>query len=234
MASFAAGPDFFKTPEGGATFAFTNSLPIPDHFFGRGSKRHIGVIHFQGKPLDSFTDARTGKKYSTGGADTVVLRERDVTIEGNAGSGTTPIELVALSLTSTKQIEVEIGNKKHKFHVHATVSKKKRSTGTMTFKQTSAGRGVFTSELNVVPLFTFVGEGGEEKHLDLAEIEVPAEKAAAFKQLGTLVASDVPWEQGSQGGQETGKVARAAIAIGEAVVHTAPTHIHEALPYEPE
>ena len=102
MATIKAGPDFFETIEDGTTFVFTNYARIPEHFFGQGSKSFLGAVQFRGDPLSGYTDQRTGKKYSTGSADTVVVREQDVTIKGNSGSSTTPIELVALSLTSSK------------------------------------------------------------------------------------------------------------------------------------
>src|ERR1700761_2747998 len=200
-------------------FVFTNYAWIPEHFFGQGSKSFLGAVQFRGDPLRGYTDQRTGKKYSPGSADTVVVREQDVTIKGTSGSSTTPIELVALSLTSTKPIEVDMGHRKHKWHVRLTLSKSKRSTGTMTITQTSANGGVYASELNVVPLFTFVGQGGEEKPLDFGQMEIPREKAPLFKQLTTLTASDVAWELGPEEAQQGAEAPAASFVIPELVSH---------------
>jgi hypothetical protein len=54
------------------------------------------------------------RRTSSAGVRRVVLREHDVTIQGNSGSGTTPIELVALSLVSSPGIEVDMGNRLRK------------------------------------------------------------------------------------------------------------------------
>ncbi|HEX3685319.1 MAG TPA: hypothetical protein VHU83_22490 [Bryobacteraceae bacterium] len=218
MATIPAGPDFFETKEEGTAFPFTNYARVPEHFFGQGSKPFLGVVRFRGEAVKSFTDP-SGNKYNTGTADTVVLRKQDVSIAGNSGSGTTSIELVVLSLVSSKAIEVEIGNKKHKWQVRLTVSKSKPSTGSMTITQTSASGGVWASELNVVPLFTFVGPGGEEKQLDFGQMQIQKEKEPLFKQLNTLMASDVAWQFGSEEGGQASSSAAKTFVIPESVVH---------------
>jgi hypothetical protein len=163
MTTIRAGYDLFETMEGGANATFPNGLPIPAGFFDPDSEPFMGIIEFQGVPIREFTDPQTGRTHKTGHADTIVHRTRDAVISGNSGSATIPIELVRVTLRSSRPIEVKVGRRVQRWHVHMTLSSAVKSTGTMTISQTSATKGHFSSTLLPVPLFRFERlSGGRE------------------------------------------------------------------------
>ena len=201
MSTITAGYDFFETPPGGADLNILHAFPIPADFFHKGSARFVGPIHFDGHPIGEFTDPRTGKKHKAGTTDTVVHRKSDVVIKGNSGSGTTEIELVRLSLRSSAPIEVQVGHHVQLWDVYVSQSSSKPSTGTMTITQTNDSGGHFAATFHVAPLIRFAARHGEERHLDIGALGVPAEKQALLVRLSVMEANEVPWEQSPPEGE---------------------------------
>src|SRR5580658_862992 len=192
MSTIPAGYDLLETIPGETHVIFPNALPIPADFFHKGSAPFTGTIHLEGYPIREFHDPRTRKKHKTGTTDTVVERKTDVTIKSVGGTGTTEIELVQLSLRGS--INVQVGSSTQVWDVHVSASHSKRSTGTMTFTQTSEHGGVFASELQVVAHFRFERRSdGAERHLDMGAMKIAEEKQALVARANTLTSSEVQW-----------------------------------------
>ncbi len=196
MSTIKAGLDLFETPAGTASFLIPSGMAIPAHFFHEGSVPFAGIIHFDGFPLRLVTDPRSGKKHKSGTADTAVFRKQDVTINSIPGSGTTEIELVQLSLRSSRAIEVQVGRGVQRWDVHVSVSSSRPSTWTMTITQTSAHGGIFAAEMHVWPLFRFERRSdGEERHLDMGALKFPDDKQELVVRLNTLQTSEAVWQE---------------------------------------
>jgi hypothetical protein len=227
--SVIAGTDFFQTPPGGANFQFPNFLQIPGDFFDKGSAPFTGLIEFQGVPIPEYTDPRSKKKYSTGGADTIIRRPQDAVIQGTSGSATIQIEMVALSLRSTSPIEVQVGNRVQRWEVYVSLSPSAPSTGTMTFTQTSASGGHFASQLQPVPLFHFVRSDGIEKTLDLGKMQIPDEKRALVTRLTTVESSEVPFVLTPAPGEVPAAAVTGNLAITQTIFHVGPHPVLKAV-----
>lgn len=95
------GVDLWMTVAGFAQASF-ESEPIPAGFFCPESKPFTGRIWFEGKPL------ATEPEGSLGSIDTVVRRLDDVEFDAR-GVGYTRLQLMALSLVSTRPLDTACG-----------------------------------------------------------------------------------------------------------------------------
>lgn len=137
------GVDLWMTVAGFAQTSFAAD-PIPAGFFCEGSQPFTGTVKFKGAPL---TVEPAG---SLGAIDTVVRRLDDAKFDAK-GEAVTRIQLMALSLVSTKPIETSCGN----YDVAVNLTGKQPVT-TMRIFQTDAFGGTYTAplELNVKAAFT--------------------------------------------------------------------------------
>ena len=95
------GVDVWMTVAGFAKTSFEEE-PIPAGFFCEGSKPFTGTVEFEGAPLAA------EPADSLGTVDTVVRRLDDAVFDSK-GEAKTRIQLMALSLVSTKPIETSCG-----------------------------------------------------------------------------------------------------------------------------
>jgi hypothetical protein len=181
----APGFDFFRTNAKTTSFQFREGSAIPAGFFAEGSSAFMGSVAFKGVPLGSFRDHKTGN------ADTIVERKSMPDLHSPfPSSGKTDVELVALSLQSTRPIKVQVGRKTQLWDVRVQLSPSRASTGTMQITQRNSRGGDASSELTVYPLLIFTRRGGnEEKRLDLGDPN-SADKGMAGL---TLRATGMPW-----------------------------------------
>ncbi|HEX9941976.1 MAG TPA: hypothetical protein VGG03_08170 [Thermoanaerobaculia bacterium] len=96
------GVDLWMTVAGFAQTSFA-SEPIPADFFCPGSQPFTGTIYFKGAPLAAEPAA------SLGAIDTVVRRLDDAAFDAK-GVAYTRIQLMALSLVSTRPVETSCGS----------------------------------------------------------------------------------------------------------------------------
>jgi hypothetical protein len=137
------GVDLWMTVAGFAQTSFASD-PIPAGFFCEGSQPFTGVVKFKGAPL---TVEPAG---SLGAIDTIVRRLDDAKFDAK-GEAVTRIQLMALSLVSTKPIETSCGQ----YDVAVSLTGKQPVTMMKIF-QTDAFGGTYTAplELNVKAVFT--------------------------------------------------------------------------------
>jgi len=137
------GVDLWMTVAGFAQTNFANE-PLPAGFFCEGSQPFTGTVKFKGAPL---TVEPAG---SLGAIDTVVRRLDDAKFNAK-GEAVTRIQLMALSLVSTKPIETSCGQ----YNVAVSLSGKQPVT-TMQIFQSDAFGGTYTAPLalNVKAVFT--------------------------------------------------------------------------------
>jgi hypothetical protein len=137
------GVDLWMTVAGFAQTSFADQ-PLPAGFFCESSQPFTGKVTFKGAPL---AVAPTG---SLGSIDTVVRRLDDAKFNAK-GEATTRIQLMALSLVSSKPIETSCG----KYDV-AVQLEGKQPTTTMRIFQSDAFGGTYTAPLalNVKAVFT--------------------------------------------------------------------------------
>ncbi|MFL6260221.1 MAG: hypothetical protein ACJ76Y_10960 [Thermoanaerobaculia bacterium] len=140
------GVDLWMTVAGFAQTSFA-SEPLPAGFFCEGSKPFTGTVKFKGAPL---TVEPTG---SLGAIDTVVRRLDDAKLDAK-GEAKTRIQLMALSLVSTKPIETSCGN----YDVAVSLTGKQPVTMMKIFQSDAFG-GTYSAplELNVKAVFTPAG-----------------------------------------------------------------------------
>src|SRR3954471_6128201 len=140
------GVDLWMTVAG---FAQTNfaAEPIPAGFFCEGSQPFTGAVKFKGAPL---TVEPAG---SLGAIDTVVRRLDNAKFNAK-GEADTRIQLMALSLVSTKPIETSCG----KYDVAVSLTGKQPVTMMKIFASDAFG-GTYSAplELNVKAVFTPTG-----------------------------------------------------------------------------
>jgi hypothetical protein len=154
----ATGIDLFTTPAGGSTHHNLSTTPIPGDFFGPGSDPFGGDIVYRGDPL--VTDPPNAL-YPT---DTIVRRNAPVSVP-TGGTGTVPIEIVALSLVSVAPITVTYngGGNAELWNVQVYLSSSQpQSPGFMSITRGPCGDGgTFTAMLPVQPrlVFTRVSDG---------------------------------------------------------------------------
>ncbi len=137
------GVDLWMTVAGFARTSFAAD-PIPAGFFCEGSQPFTGTVKFKGAPL---TVEPAG---SLGAIDTVVRRLDDAKFDAK-GEADTRIQLMALSLVSTKPIETSCGN----YDVAVSLIGKQPVTMMKIFQSDAFG-GTYTAplELNVKAVFT--------------------------------------------------------------------------------
>jgi hypothetical protein len=164
--SIPAGYDLFETDPAQTVFRFMDKTQIPANFFAPGSKPFTGDVEFGGIPIGTFHT-----KYA-GDADTVVQRKAAASVPGNGTpSSPVPIELVQLSLVSMAPIAVSVGSGTQLWDVHAALSSSRPSTGAMVIAKTAANGGLFQSQLQVYPKFTFTRlSDGAMKVLDVGAL----------------------------------------------------------------
>lgn len=215
------GLDYFHTVSPGTSFNFSGDLALPAGFFDEGSPRFAGRIPFKGVPLGSYREAKTGN------ADTVVAR-REMTQLGPKfpSRGSAQIELVALSLRSTKPIMVKVGGKTQIWDVKLALSQGRASSGKMEIVQTGARGGTFNSEFVVLPLLTFVRRSDKaERTLDVGTMKLSPE---AEKSL-TLRATKAPWSVKAPKNAVVASSFNAAVQNGIRVIlrHNPKAHVIE-------
>jgi hypothetical protein len=137
------GVDLWMTVAGFAQTTFAAD-PIPAGFFCEGSQPFTGTVKFKGAPL---TVEPAG---SLGAIDTIVRRLDDAKFDAK-GEAATRIQLMALSLVSTKPIETSCG----KYDVAVSLTGKQPVTMMKIFQSDAFG-GTYTAplELNVKAVFT--------------------------------------------------------------------------------
>src|SRR3954470_19132300 len=137
------GVDLWMTVAGFAQTSFADQ-PLPAGFFCESSQPFTGTVKFKGAPL------AVEPAGSLGTIDTVVRRLDEAKFNAK-GEATTRIQLMALSLVSTKPIETSCG----KYDVAVNLSGKQPVT-TMKIFQTDAFGGTYTAPLalNVKAVFT--------------------------------------------------------------------------------
>jgi hypothetical protein len=143
------GVDLWMTVAGFAQTSFAKE-PLPGGFFCEGSQPFTGKIVFKGSPL---TVEPAG---SLGSIDTVVRRLDDAKFNAK-GEATTRIQLMALSLVSTKPIETSCG----KYDVAVRLSGKQPVT-TMKIFQSDAFGGTYTAPLNLNVKAVFTPVNGDQ------------------------------------------------------------------------
>src|SRR3954447_24612515 len=137
------GVDLWMTVAGFAQTSFANE-PLPAGFFCETSQPFTGTVKFKGAPL---TVEPAG---SLGAIDTIVRRLDDAKFDSK-GEAATRIQLMALSLVSTKPIETSCG----KYDVAVRLVGKQPVTMMRIFQSDAFG-GTYTAplELNVRAVFT--------------------------------------------------------------------------------
>lgn len=149
------GVDVWMTVAGFAKTSFDKE-PIPAGFFCEGSKPFTGTVTFQGAPLAAEPAS------SLGTIDTVVRRLDDAVFDGK-GEAKTRIQLMALSLVSTKPVETSCGA----YDVAVSLAGEQPTT-TMSIVRTEALGGTYSAPLalNVKVTFTPVsGDKGARREL---------------------------------------------------------------------
>ena len=142
------GVDIWMTVAGFAQTSFEKE-PIPAGFFCVDSKPFTGTVVFEGGPLS------VEPAGSLGSVDTVVNRLDDA-VFNDKGEATTRIQLMALSLVSTKPIETSCG----KYDVAVSLVGEQPTT-TMRIVRNDAFGGTYSAPLalNVKAVFTPVAGG---------------------------------------------------------------------------
>lgn len=159
------------------------NVQVPAGFFGPGSDPHNGNVVFTGEPLGTF------QGHHVGDADSVV--QRTEAANPTIGSpDSVPIELVELSLISVSPIRVTYNNglSPEDWDIRISLSDQAQSLGQITIERTSENGGIFDSQIQVVPFFTFIRlTDGTIRTLDGTEISPGGLN---------LKVSDVPWTSG--------------------------------------
>jgi hypothetical protein len=137
------GVDLWMTVAGFAQADFAKD-PLPAGFFCESSQPFTGVVKFKGAPL------AVEPAGSLGTIDTVVRRLDDAKFDAK-GEAVTRIQLMALSLVSTRPIETSCGQ----YDVAVSLTGKQPVTTMRIFQaETSGGTYSAPLELNVKAVFT--------------------------------------------------------------------------------
>ena len=154
------GGDYWETPPGGFVQNFSVS-PIPADFFNPGSDPFVGVVQYYGSPIDPV---------NLGTTDTIIQRLAPLNLPDPPPSiDTIPIELLQLSLVSTNPIVVTyVVGPPELWTVNVSLSIIRPPQGQMTVTKSHPNGGVFSSQFNVLPRFTFteVSNPGNQRVLD--------------------------------------------------------------------
>lgn len=146
-----AGDGALNTPLGGQTLFDLRTVPI-QQVFGTSveSDPRVGLF---GRPFPDLP-----------GVDSVMRRDEDVTI-GAAGTATSPVVIVALSLES--ETPVRIGGQK--FRLNIVLSDFPQQKGSATYRRVNADGGTFSATLPVLPKLIFTDlEKGNQVIIDCA------------------------------------------------------------------
>lgn len=210
------GYDFFRTVPKGTTISFTDGFAIPPGFFGEDYGSYKGTIYFKGVPLGKFRGIKTGD------TDTVVHRKTSPPKSTKYPSESkTEIELVALSLWSTKPVKINVGKKTQLWDVKVGLSSSRPSTGTMTLIRRNATGGTGQSEFTIYPVFTFIRRGDKvEKTLDVGAVNLGPDSS---KRL-TMTAKNISWT--TRGRRRPLSDGIQVGAVGSAFLHSGPNQSH--------
>jgi hypothetical protein len=143
------GVDIWMTVAGFAKTSFEKE-PIPAGFFCADSQPFAGTVVFEGGPL------AIEPAGSLGSVDTVVNRLDDA-VFNDKGEATTRIQLMALSLVSTKPIETSCG----KYDVAVSLVGEQPTT-TMRIVRNDAFGGTYTAPLALNVKAEFTPAGGNQ------------------------------------------------------------------------
>lgn len=132
--SFSAGNDGWSTPSGGETQVNLGNMQAVLNALGSPI---VGgdTVNVQGSPLAS----------SLGSMDTIMAR-------GAISSGSGSLQIIALNLVSSSNIELENGTV---FSMQLCLSSTASPTGSITLDQTSGDGGTFSSSFEVLPKLVF-------------------------------------------------------------------------------
>lgn len=172
-------PDDLSNDPTSLSFGTTSVPAIPSNYFYNGSDAFSGQVFFRGSPIDIVTLG-----------DTSTVMQRPVgdpvqPFDPPGAMGTVPIEIVALSLVSVEPIVVTGTDAPQIWNVRITLSPTViPPPGQMTAIKHHPNGGVFTSTINVQPLFTFtrVSDAAEltldtglegQPHVALTAFDVP-------------------------------------------------------------
>jgi hypothetical protein len=148
-------------------FGVAGSPAIPADFFGPGSEPFTGQVCLSGVPSGhpEFPDA-----------DTVIRRiGSDIDRCTLTGAPTYQVEIVALSLVSVAPITVIVNGQPENWNVAVDLSAVPAPLGNVNATRTHCNGGIYSSNLNVQPRFTFtkVGNPGEVRVLDTGLEGIP-------------------------------------------------------------
>ncbi len=145
-----AGSDLWSTPGGGqTTHSFANS-PIPAGFFGEGSAAFDGTVVLEGLPFQDNPGLAPQGSNNLGNADTIVQRLEDMSLQQTGDTASTPIEIVALSLTSVDPINVTVNGQEEMFNVEVQLPfGGQQPQGEMQINHNTSEGGTFNAVLPV-------------------------------------------------------------------------------------
>ncbi len=171
------GSDLWATPGGGqSTHSFADN-PIPAGFFGEGSELFDGTIIFEGLPINDNPGLAPVDGFDLGMTDTIVKRLDDMSLEQTGDTASTPIEIVALSLTSVEPISIMINGEERLFDVEVQLPfSGQQPQGQMTIRHSIDQGGTFDAMLpvNADLFFVDVDTGDFIGSLPATEIELSA------------------------------------------------------------
>jgi hypothetical protein len=142
------GADLWISVAGQAKTSFAQE-PIPAGFFCASSEPFTGAVAFKGAPL------ATEPAGALGGVDTVVRRLDDATFNAK-GEAVTRIQLMALSLVSTRPIETSCG----KFDVAVHLAGEQPTTTMRLFSSEALG-GTYSAPLALNVRLAFTPVAGD-------------------------------------------------------------------------
>jgi kumamolisin len=179
--------DLFTTPAGAGSHADFSSNPIPAGFFDPGSEPFGGNIPLRGSPINPFGPL--------GPTDTIVERLAPASLVGPGATASVPIQMVALSLSSSQPITVSYtGGSTEQWSVKVCLSSSvPQPTGSLDLTNGACvgEGGTFTSHLPVQPrlIFTRISDSAE-RVLDTGALGMPPDLFSALD--GHWVASADP------------------------------------------
>lgn len=182
------GFDLLETDPQATKFSFRDEFTIPAGFFDPASAPFAGEVRFGGVPLETF------QGHDVGDADTIVHRpEAANLVPPFPATATVPVEIVSLSLVSVEPITVQVGGAGQLWDVGVELSPTQPSQGQVALTKTSERGGTFSSQIIVLPKFTFTRLSDRTTRvLDVGQLHMPQES----QQKLVLKATDVPWRAG--------------------------------------
>ncbi|MFH1110081.1 MAG: hypothetical protein V1790_12935, partial [Planctomycetota bacterium] len=186
------GVDMWATPAGSYSEEFDSTeggTPLPADFFGPGSDPFDGAISLQGKDF---------RYFGTGGclapADAIIWRKVLALLPFPPCPSTAviPIEIIALSLTSSSPITVTYtgGSSPEPWDVDVCLSDYAQQQGSMQITHLCPDGGSFSSTLPVTPKFTFTRRSdGATRVLDVGDPDSVYRPVVLSTSSGTWVHS---------------------------------------------